>query len=378
MPELLSRDLKILIVGAGPVGLTAAIELSRHGFRPRLVEKNTAPAPLAESRALAINPRTLQLLEPSGVTQKLLAEAFQIRQLRLNAGGRRLMTIDTMQVPGKYRGMHALRQSRTERILLDRLAEAGIAPEWRTELFSLAHNGGSVAASLRGPHGEETAELDLVIGADGAHSAVRKAAGLKFPGEALIETFYLADYRYPSPVATDFVEAHLFDPGLLARLPVDERTVRYVSTLADFRDRIDHPAAVESLVWASEFRVSYRHVEPMAAGGVFLAGDAAHIHSPVGGRGMNLGIEDACWLAWLIAERREAEYSALRLPAVRRVLAGTGAMTRLILMRGAAASLRNLAAPLLARIPFLRRGQMRAVLGLDTPLPPWLDPSTTR
>jgi 2-polyprenyl-6-methoxyphenol hydroxylase-like FAD-dependent oxidoreductase len=344
-------------------------------LRPRIVDADEGPTPLNESRALAVNLRTLKLLEPAGLSERIVAEAQLVRQMRIYAGDRLLVTADTMHIDGgKYRGMHVLPLGRTERLFVERLAELGFAPEWRTSCEKLSSPEARPVATLLRPDGSrEEAAFDLVIGADGAHSAVRKAVGLPFAGEALDETFHIADYRYAEDVDTSFGEARLFDPGVVARLPVDRRTLRYVSTLADFRDRIRHPAAIESVPWETTFKVSFRHVEAMSSGSVFVIGDAAHIHSPVGGRGMNLGIEDACWLAWLISEGREAEFSALRLPAVRLVVGETLSNTRMVLMKNPVAiALRNLAMPILGRIPALSRRTLASTLGLDTPPPPWL------
>ncbi|APH72756.1 FAD-dependent oxidoreductase [Aquibium oceanicum] len=367
------RNLRILIAGAGPVGLTAALELARRGYRPRIVDEGDDLAPAVQSRALAVNARTLFLLEPSGVTEKLLAEAQQICEMRIGAGVRRLMTIDLLATDSRHRGMHALPQGRTERILAEALAAYGIAVEWRTECVAVSDPEIPVA-TLALPDGSRKDEpFDIVIGADGAHSTMRKSAGFDFPGSALSETFYLADYRYAAPVDTSYAEARFFDPGVIARLPVSPSILRYVSTLPDFRERIEHPAPVDAVLWESDFHVSFRHTAQMAKGNIFLAGDAAHIHSPVGGRGMNLGIEDACWLAWLIDEGRTGEYTRLRLTAVETVLADTRRMTRLILMRNPIlCALRNLAVPLLAAIPRVRQEGLNGVLGLDTPAPPWL------
>jgi 2-polyprenyl-6-methoxyphenol hydroxylase-like FAD-dependent oxidoreductase len=149
--------------------------------------------------------------------------------------------------------------------------------------------------------------------------------------------------------------------------------LRYISTLPDFEDRIAHPRAPVEQTWQSEFKVSFRHVEAMSKGKVFLVGDAAHIHSPVGARGMNLGIEDACWLAWLISEGRESEYSNLRLPAVRGVLRQTRMLTALATMeRPLSLTLRNRLLPLLAHLPFAERALVRGIAGMDTPDPPWI------
>ena len=369
-----SANPKILVVGAGPTGLTAALELSRRGLRPRIIEKGADLSPIEQSRALAINVRTLQLLEAAGATKKILAEAQQVREMRMFSKGRPLARFDTTDVPGRFKGMHTLPQGRTEHILLECLGSHGVAPEWRTELTTLEQTENAEAMTLTGPDGKiETPVFDLVIGADGAHSAVRKAVGLDFAGKVLTETFYLADFRYTEPIDTSHVAANFLNPGVIARIPVDAHTLRYVSTVADFQERIEHPAPIDRVLWVSDFHVSFRHVEPMSKGRVFLAGDAAHIHSPVGGRGMNLGIEDACWLAWLISEGREAEYSALRLPAVRLVLAQTHANTRMVLMRNPVALwLRNVFMPLATTMPWLHRRGIASALGLDTPPPPWL------
>ena len=366
-------DLRILVVGAGPVGLTLALELARRGFSPRIVDAAADFAPQAESRALAVNVRTLTLLEASGATASILAEAQQIRQMRLISGGLPLLTIDAMAIGGRYRGLHALPQGRTERILADHLARYGVTVERQTRCGAV-EDPHSPLVTLDRPHlPREQARFDIVVGADGAHSTVRKAVGLDFPGEALSETFYLADFTYRDPVDTSFGEARFLAPGVLARLPVDRYTLRYVSTVADFRERIVHPGPIEAVPWQTTFRVSFRHVGAMQRGNVFLAGDAAHIHSPIGGRGMNLGIEDACWLAWLIAEGRSGEYTRLRMPAVKRVMGDTRRTTAMVLLRNPVLLwLRDRLVPLLARLPQVRQEGLRGVLGLDTPAPPWL------
>lgn len=368
----LARDARILVVGAGPVGLTAALELARRGYRPRIIDMDASLGPVAESRALAVNARTLELLEPSGATADILAEAIVIREMRLFARGRRLATIDAMDTDHRFRGLHSLPQGRTERILAARLAGFGIEPEWNTRLVGL-ENFEAPVATIERDGKSEAREFDLVVGTDGAHSSARKAAGFAFPGEALSETFHLADFNYDCVVAADHAEAHFQDPGIIARLPVGPRTLRWVSTFADFEWQIAHPAPVADTPWRSTFKVSFRHVADMSRGRVFLAGDAAHIHSPIGGRGMNLGIEDACWLAWLVEEGREADYSALRMPAVRLVMGETRRTTRMVLLQNPLLRLlRNFALPLLARTRRVRQEGLKGVLGLDTPPPPWL------
>jgi 2-polyprenyl-6-methoxyphenol hydroxylase-like FAD-dependent oxidoreductase len=364
----------ILIVGAGPVGLTAALELARRGIFARIIDNN-APSPINESRALAVNQRTMQLLAPSGVADMIDAEAIKLRQMQVFSGQTQIMTIDLGKEAGGQTFLRSLPQGRTERLLAARLAAFKVAPEWGMAFAGFAEPGnGKPVSKLQGPRGAEEYEADIVIGADGAHSLVRKALGLDFAGESLPETFYIADIVYDRDIERDYVQARFQNPGVIAYIPVNKRTFRYISTLADFKSRIQHPAQVADIVWESAFKAVFRHVSSMQKGPVFLAGDAAHIHSPVGGRGMNLGIEDACWLAWLISEGRQEEYTGLRLEAVEHVLAQTKANTRAILLKNPMAVwLRNNFVPLVLKIAPLRRSFIDGVRGLDTPAAPWLE-----
>lgn len=364
----------ILIVGAGPVGLTAALELARRGIPSRIIDNNL-PSPLNESRALAVNQRTMDLLAPSGVAKLIDGEAIRLRQMQVFSGEKRLMTIELGVGAGEQIFLRSLPQGRTERLLAGRLAEFGIAPEWGVAFAGFAGaQGAKPVSKLEGPKGREEFEADIVIGADGSHSQVRKSLGLEFSGESLPETFYIADIVYDRDVVRDYVQARFQNPGVIAYIPVNNRTFRYISTLADFKSRIQHPAKVVDIVWESDFRAVFRHVSSMQKGPVFLAGDAAHIHSPVGGRGMNLGIEDACWLAWLISEGRQEEYTGLREEAVEHVLAQTKANTRAILLKNPISVwLRNTFVPLALKIPAVRRSILEGVRGLDTPAAPWLE-----
>jgi 2-polyprenyl-6-methoxyphenol hydroxylase-like FAD-dependent oxidoreductase len=366
---------EILIVGAGPVGLTAALELARRGFSPRIIDDGDGPTPFSESRALGVNARTLTLLSPSGATDAILAESQDIAHFRMRSRRRVLANVDTHKVAGKFGAMHGLSQGHMERILLKTLEGYGIAPEWRTALEGTNVSAAPLKAILRGPGGtSETATVDIIIGADGAHSVVRKGVGLGFPGQALDAHFYLADFRYTKPIDSHFAEITLLDPGMIGRLPVAADTLRFISTDADFESRIEHPETIAEKTWSSNFQIHFRHVEAMEKRNVFLAGDAAHIHSPAGARGMNLGIEDACWLAYLIAEGREGGYSEARMPAVRHVLQQTKGLTRLVTMGDSfAARFRDFAAPLVLGLPVASGLLLRSVAGYDTPKPPWID-----
>jgi 2-polyprenyl-6-methoxyphenol hydroxylase-like FAD-dependent oxidoreductase len=292
---------EILIVGAGPVGLTAAIELNRRGQAVRIVDRD--PEPTSESRAIAIHPRTLDLLEAAGVTERLIGAGVRVKGVRVVAEGHLRATLDLTQIPHRFNFLLSLPQDRTERILLDALGERGVAVEQGTELTSLelAADGATVALAGRGGEGRE--RFAWVIGADGAHSAVRKALEIPFPGAPYPFEWSLADVDIDGPVEPDHVEAHL-DPHrpILFRAPIGPNRHRLIANGPDALGRVPRTWRINAVHWNSSFKVSHRQAERVGAGRVWIVGDAAHIHSPAGGRGMNLGMEDATTLAERIFE----------------------------------------------------------------------------
>jgi 2-polyprenyl-6-methoxyphenol hydroxylase-like FAD-dependent oxidoreductase len=361
----------MLIAGAGPVGLTAAIELARRGYRPRIVSANEGP--VHESRALAINRRSLQLLEPCGATRRLLEIGLRVRGLHLRTAERELLHIE---LPGRDDPLPLLLvvpQSEIESVLVEVLAGLGIEVEWRAELTALRDPETSPVAEVRGPQGTESVAADIVIGADGAHSTVRHALELGFPGSAYETEWGLADVRVTTALPLD--EANAFDlaPVLFVMIPIRDNLVRFICDRRDVLAHVPPGIVVDKVEWESPFRISHRQVESYQKGKVFLAGDAAHIHSPVGARGMNLGIEDAAWLAWLISEDRTDRYSAERRPVGRRVIRTVDPATRLMASDALVPKLlRRYVLPQVAAVGPLRERFWRRIIGLDTPPPPWL------
>jgi 2-polyprenyl-6-methoxyphenol hydroxylase-like FAD-dependent oxidoreductase len=373
----LPAQTSILIVGAGPTGLSAAIELARRGWRPRIVDKDAGPP--TESRALAVNPRSLRVLEPSGAAARLLAAGRRIHNAHLHTAEREFLTLQVSDLGGPYPFMLVLPQGEIEALLAEVLREHGIEVEWRTELVGLAQADGQVRAELAGAGGPETATADLLIGADGAHSAVRHRLGLAFPGDAYETEWGLADVRVRTKLPLDGVHAFDLAPTLFAMVPIRGDLVRLISDQPDVLARVPPQIAFDEVAWETTFRISHRQTETYQAGGVFLAGDAAHIHSPFGGRGMNLGIEDAAWLAWLIAEGRTEAYTSDRWPVGRNVLKTVDPATRLMAADGWLARLaRRRLMPLLFTVPALRRLALRRLAGEDAPFPPWLEGEGTR
>jgi 2-polyprenyl-6-methoxyphenol hydroxylase-like FAD-dependent oxidoreductase len=363
-----SPSQRILIAGAGPVGLTAAVEMMRRGFAPRVIDPDLAASP--ESRALGVNSRTLDLMEPSGVTERMLAAGHRVRRLVVRKNGRIIGRISMEHIPHRHNFLLVLAQSRSEEILEQRLAELGGKVERGTSLLSFA---GEAPVSARLSDGR-TIPADILLGADGAKSTVRKGLGLDFPGNTQEEQFGLCDVALEDwPFPFDTVVLTVFPTHLAPFIPMAEGYGRFITTQPFTREGLPQDARISRIDWQTDFRISFRQTATYQKGHVFLAGDAAHIHSPVGGRGMNLGMEDACWLAWLMAEGRLADYTRLRHPVGAAVLKLTHRFTALANANGTLrdATLATLL-PLVSALPFLQRRLLQNLSALNTPPAPWL------
>ena len=367
----MSRVGSILIAGAGPVGLTAALELARRGHTVYIVDKSSGAA--GESRALAVNARTLEILEPSGVTRNMLAQGLKIRRLNFVDPPRVVFTINIDELDHRYNFMLSLPQADTERLLMTALEGFGQNVNWQTELVGLTQASSGYVCRFRSEDGEHHRTFDLVIGADGAHSFVRQAAGIGFEGDTYPHDWSLADVRLAHTVPRE--EANVFQLGgsIFGMLPLPDGRFRFVSTLPNVLEHVPAQFEVAEVFWQSQFRIAHRQVETYRKGNIFLCGDAAHVHSPVGGRGMNLGIEDAATLAHMIDTGATDGYSAARHPIGRHVLRVTEQQTRLFTSQGVIARLlRRYVFPIVARQPAFRARGLPEMAGLAAPHPEWL------
>jgi 2-polyprenyl-6-methoxyphenol hydroxylase-like FAD-dependent oxidoreductase len=377
--------MRVLVIGAGPTGLTLALALRRRGVACRLVER--APQPLPWSRALGVQARTLEVMERLGLAHRVLAAAHRVAGLALHDDGRGgvgdgdaapplCVDLDRSVHP-RFPPLVLLPQSETERLL----AEAGAAPERGVTFAGLEGRG----AWLRHPDGRgEFAAAEWIVGCDGAHSAVRHALKAGFAGAQYPQQALLADGRLDGD-GLDPARIHLFPAAgrMLALFPMPGALWRAIAVLpADAPPPPDPPPAeafaahgvpaLRDVAWSSAFRISRRQVDRVRHGHVLLAGDAAHIHSPVGGQGMNLGIQDA-WALAAALPRGEAAveaWAAERHAVARRVLAATHAATRLVAGGHGGrtgALLRRAGFGLLSGVPWLRRRATRALAGLDYP-----------
>lgn len=374
MPLSTSEIPDCLIAGAGPTGLTLALELARRGKTVRIFDRSPGPRPVEQSRALGILPPSLVLLEPSGVTTRLLEAGLTIKEARVSRDALPRFAIDIAKGGGKFPFLLSLPQGQTERILIAALEEFGVEPEWNSEVSGLTDVGERPLLSVNQGGDVEEIPGRFVAGCDGVHSVVREKLGIAFEGDRFPATFSLADVvlKQPDPKGVAMVNA--IAEGVVARLPLPDGSVRLIGSFPDVEQHPDVAPLIGSTGWKSDFSITFRHAVKLQKGRAFLAGDAAHVHSPVGGRGMNTGIGDAAWLAWLICEARQEEYEDYRLPVARMIISQTRAMTKIISRRTA---LRRFALdhilPLAMKFSFVQRRAAAQMLAHDMPHPDWID-----
>ncbi|PMS19407.1 FAD-binding monooxygenase [Trinickia dabaoshanensis] len=377
--------LPVLIVGAGPTGLACAMSLARARAPVRLIDRS--PRPAAHSRAIGIQARTLELFEQHRLVEPILEIGHRLRAANLYSHGTRLARLDFDPLHTRYPYLLCLEQPATERVMTEHLAALGVQIERGVELVGLRQDAAQVEAQLTHADGrQEICRAAYVVGADGAHSAVRHLLGLSFAGQTFEQTFVLADLQIVSDLSDD--EFHMFASadGLAGIIPMGAGRHRFIAdhvtdgaapqdgaddtaqpsldlcrTIAE--GRAHHPMMLSELSWSSYFHINSRMVERLRAQRVFLAGDAAHIHSPAGAQGMNTGIQEALNLGWKLAcaltgrggDALLDTYQVERHPIERDVLRQTAFVTQLAeAERGPLKLLRERVMPVLAAFGPLR------------------------
>ena len=286
---------------------------------------------------MAINPRSLQLLEDPGVTPTLLSEGREIRYIRLGTLTRPLAALDLKKSGHNYGHMVGLPQSETERILEEKLNSLGVQVERGTEFNSFKQTANSVECELTKGGKIETFSADYLVGANGARSNVRKQLGAQFDGKALLGQWHMADVKLSSEsnfkqsLAQNALHMIFLEKGFLFAVSFKPGIYRIASNHPNVFECLPDDEEIESIEWESMFTINHRLTSHYAKGRVALAGDAAHVHSPIGGRGMNLGIEDAACLTSAITAGDLVRYNRSRLKAARSVIRLVGLQTNMAL-----------------------------------------------
>lgn len=374
-------DTDVLVIGAGPSGLTLAASLVKRGIATTIVDRQAAGA--NTSRAAVVNARTLEVLEGLDVASRLVKEGVQAPRFSIRDRARTLIPIDFSELPTAHPYSLMVPQSTTEKLLLDRLVELGGSVVRPKTLTSITQDDNSVTATF---DDGDAIRARYVAGADGIHSTVREQAGIGFEGGVYDESFALADVRLTGEAPADEVILFWARAGLtvVAPLPGDvfrivapvpdapeEPSAQFVQQILDSRGPGAGRMVVMDVVWGSRFRIHHRVADTFRAGRILLSGDAAHVHSPAGGQGMNLGIQDAIALRdALVGVLRGGpdtlldDYSAARRPIARQVVTMTDRLTRLATLPTAARPIRNTAIGLAGHIPAVRRALAWRLSGL--------------
>jgi 2-polyprenyl-6-methoxyphenol hydroxylase-like FAD-dependent oxidoreductase len=377
----------VLIAGAGPVGLTMASELARYGLSVRIIDKNSERTD--KSKALVLWTRTLELMDRmgTGCTDRFIEAGLKVQAANILSGREEIARVELTEIESPYNFALMIPQSETERLLEEHLATFGVKTERQVELKK-CHSGSDRVrcALLHSDDREEIAEASWLIGCDGAHSTVRHELGMEFLGSTLLSDWILADIHLAGVAGEPTVSIYWHAEGVLAVFPLRGKRYRVIAdvgessgpigegnrptpTMDDVQRILDvrGPGGIQASdpVWLASFSINERKVADYRAGRVFLAGDAAHVHSPAGGQGMNTGMQDACNLAWklalvtrgiCVAEPLLSSYSTERSAIAKLVLQGSGKATLVGVMKGGVKqAIRNHLASLLLGFPPIAR-----------------------
>jgi len=353
---------QVLIAGAGPTGLMLALRLARHGIPLRIIDK--APGPGTASRAMAVHARTLEFYRQLGCADDIVAQGVKIEALHLRDRGHEVALLPFKDIGAglsPYPFVLAYPQDDHERFLVKQLQALGIEVEWDTALSTFSQDERGVHALLEHAGVERFCDVAYLCGCDGARSRVRETLQLNFPGGTYEHLYYVADVKVDGPPNHDLI-GHIGEHTFALMLPVRSSGMqRLIGILPDRPDgQPDHGfedvrPIVEPLLgirvadvnWFSTYRVHHRVAAQFRIGRCFIAGDAAHIHSPAGGQGMNTGIGDAVNLSWKLAQVLQGRadpvlldsYESERIVFARKLVATTDRVFQLVVSEGAGGQL---------------------------------------
>ena len=375
----------VLVAGAGPTGLLLAGDLAARGIRVTLVERRAEESNL--TRAFAVHARTLEQLDARGLADAVVAGGNTVDRLGLFGRTR----VDLRSLPTRFPFVLVTPQYEVERVLEDRAAQAGALILRGVRVRDVGQDPDGVTVDCEDLGGERSQlRASYLVGTDGHHSAVREALGLEFPGASVVRSVMLADVRMSDPPA-GLLTFNANGHGFFFVVPFGDGWFRVIARDPDRELSDDAPVTMAEVVgvaervvgtdfgmhdarWMSRFHSDERQVRHYRVGRVFLAGDAAHVHSPAGGMGMNTGLQDAANLSWKLAavvagrsdDRLLDTYHGERHPVGKMVLRTSGGLDRAALLRrGPARAVRDTAAGFAFRLPPVRRRLGMRVSGLD-------------
>jgi 2-polyprenyl-6-methoxyphenol hydroxylase-like FAD-dependent oxidoreductase len=351
---------KVLIVGAGPSGLMMAAQLLRYGTQPVIIDSKEGPTEY--SKALAVQARSMEIYRQMGVVDKALADGKEARGVVINQEGKATASLTLRDIGEKetlYPYVFMYPQSKNERLLLDYLTQHACPVYWSNTLISFKQNVGNVNAVIQQADGSQhTLTCDFLIGADGPHSPVRKQLQIPFKGSTYKQSFYLIDADTDiNEQHPDYVNLYLSSKGFAAFFPIKDTNMRIVGNLPpqlEDNDAVQYDEILPSLQqvmntpihkmdcnWFATYKLHHRMAENFRQQNCFLIGDAAHIHSPVGGQGMNTGLQDAYNLAWKLAGVINGNikptildsYANERMPVARELLRSTDSAFNLVISK---------------------------------------------
>ena len=377
MPRKTSAE--VLVIGAGPVGLVAACELARRSVSVRLIDKLTRPTD--QSRAIAVHARSLDMFHRMGIADELVTTGIRATAMQLYSGHSKLFRVPLGDIDSTFPFTLNTAQTETERVLNKHLQSFGVIVERGVELVDLAQDRESVHLTLRHLDGNtEEFSTSWVIGTDGAHSTVRRLVGTKLEGCFEGERVLLGDVDVEHSLDPNAMHTFFSPGGPIVVLPMRDGRMRVLAELHDPPGTPVNPNptqdALQEVVdrriggirvlrshWLTSFEIRHAMVPSYRFGRVFLAGDAAHIHSPAGGQGMNTGLQDAYNLAWKLAAVAHGaaghtlldSYQAERLPVAKSVITFTDRLTKVGTLSGTPSRIRNGLLRMLSNVPAARR-----------------------